>query len=179
MSFPKGDFYQNYKRNMRKLILILLVLGALSACQSNEAPVIEEAEASSDVVLYDSLKAIKYGADDYGMKTYVMAFLKKGANRDLDSTYAVELQMAHLKNITRMAEEGKLVVAGPFLGDGDLRGVYIFDTPSVETAEEWTATDPAIQAGSLAMELQQWYGSAALVALNEVHRTLQKVGITD
>ena len=41
------------------------------------------------------------------MKKYVMAFLKKGPNRDLDSAHANELQIAHLKNINRMAEEGK------------------------------------------------------------------------
>jgi len=129
---------------------------------------------ATDDVIYDSVAAKKYGADDYGMKKYVMAFLKRGPNRELDSAKAAELQMAHLKNIDRMAEEGKLVLAGPFFGKGDLRGIYIFNVSSIEEAEQLTNSDPAIQAGSLEMELMEWYGSAALMEVNDLHKTLSK-----
>ncbi|MEO1438050.1 MAG: YciI family protein [Bacteroidota bacterium] len=127
---------------------------------------------------YDSVKAKAYGADQYGMKSYVMAFLKAGPNRDLDADAAAELQKAHLKNIGRMAKEGKLLIAGPFLDNGDIRGIYIFDVPTIEEAEALTNTDPAIQAGSLVMELKPWYGSAALMAVNDIHSTLQRQSIT-
>ena len=123
---------------------------------------------------YDSLKAAKYGADDYGMKSYVMAFLKKGPNRDLDSNKAYELQRAHLDNIGKMAEAGKLVLAGPFFGNDDLRGIYIFNVESIEEAQALTATAPAIKAGSLVMELKQWYGSAALLEVGEIHSSISK-----
>lgn len=116
----------------------------------------------------------KYGADDYGMKKYVIAFLKKGPNRDLSPEKAQELQMAHMENIGKMAAENKLVLAGPFFGDGDLRGLYVFDVRTIEEAEALTKTDPAIQAGSLTMELKEWYGSAALMAINEIHNQLEK-----
>jgi uncharacterized protein YciI len=108
------------------------------------------------------------------MKTYVMAFLKKGSNRDLDSTKRAELQKAHLKNISRLAEEGKLVLAGPFYGDGEIRGIYIFDVESIEEARVLTETDPAIKAGSLEMELLKWYGTAALLEVNEISKSLAK-----
>jgi uncharacterized protein len=126
---------------------------------------------------YNADVAQKYGADEYGMKKYVMAFLKRGSNRDLDPEKANELQMAHLKNIGRMADEGTLVLAGPFLGDGDLRGIYIFNVQTIEEAKALTNTDPAIQAGSLVMELREWYGSASLMAINEIHRTLEKKSV--
>ncbi len=118
---------------------------------------------------YDSSLASKCGADQYGMKKYVMAFLKKGPNRDLDSTKSAELQNAHMANIGKMAEAGKLVVAGPFFGKGELRGIYIFNVSSIEEAESLTNSDPAIQAGSLEMELVEWYGSAALMTINDLH----------
>lgn len=123
---------------------------------------------------YDSLLAQQYQADDYGMKTYVMAFLKRGPNRDLPKEERDQLQAAHLANIGRLAEEGKLIIAGPFYGDQDLRGIYIFDTDSIEEAQMLTATDPAIAAGSLQMELLKWYGSAALMAVPKVHERLAK-----
>lgn len=146
------------------LLIVTLLTSTIAFSQNsdNEKPV------------YDAAKAAEYGADAYGMKKYVMAFLKRGPNRDRSPEEAQALQKAHLENITRLAEEGKLVLAGPFFGDGDIRGIYVFDVQTIGEAEELTNTDPAIQAGSLVMELKEWYGSAALVAVGEIHETLQK-----
>ena len=75
------------------------------------------------------------------MKTYYMAFLKRGPNRSQDSTEAAQLQEAHMKNIQRMAEDGRLVLAGPFLDDGNIRGIYVFDVESMEEAKALTESD--------------------------------------
>lgn len=152
------------------------------SCQSsdNKAIIEEVAEdlsthkVENTINGFDSIKAYEYGADEYGMRKYVMAFLKKGPNRDRDSAEAYDLQMAHLENIGKMAEEGKLVLAGPFMDDGELRGLYIFNVETVEEAKALTETDPAIQAGSLVMELIPWYGSAALVGVNAEHKRVAK-----
>ncbi len=123
----------------------------------------------------DSVLANQLGADDYGMKTYVMAFLKKGRKRwMIDSVTASKLQKAHMENIGRLANEGKLVVAGPFEDNTDLRGIYIFDVKTIEEAKKLCETDPAIQAESLAMELHPWYASAALMKTVEIHKTIAK-----
>ena len=123
---------------------------------------------------YNPELAKQLEADDYGMHQYVMAFLKRGPNRELPPEEAAKLQRAHLDNINLLAEEGLLVLAGPFMDSGDLRGIYIFDVPTVEEAKRLTETDPAIQAGSLVMELKPWYGSAALLKMNEIHQTIAK-----
>ena len=117
---------------------------------------------------YDSLLAQELGADDYGMRRYVMAFLKSGPNRSQDSVEAAAMQRAHMDNINRMAEEGQLVLAGPFLDDGPLRGIYVFDVETIDEARALTETDPAIEAGRLEMELHPWYGSAALMKVGEI-----------
>ena len=124
---------------------------------------------------FDQELAESLGADDYGMRQYVMAYLKAGPNRDRPPEEAAELQAAHMANIGRLAEEGKLALAGPFLDNGEVRGIYIFATDSIEEAREWTASDPAIKAGSLEMELHPWYGSAALMQVNETHGKLSKI----
>ena len=159
----------------RKLpvILMVILIFILSACRCKSG----RTEQSKGKTVYDSLKAKKYGADKYGMKKYVMAFLKKGPNRNLDSAQSAKLQMAHLKNIIRMANEGKLVLAGPFLDDGNLRGIYIFNFSTIEEAKKLAESDPAIKAGSLTMELKEWYGSAALMEVNKIHKSLSKVEI--
>jgi uncharacterized protein YciI len=123
---------------------------------------------------YDAALAARLKADDNGMKTYVMAFLKAGPNRNRPPQEAQKLQAAHRANINRLAKEGKLVLAGPFADDGALRGIYIFDVATVAEAEALTKTDPAIQAGQLEMELHPWYGTAALMTVPDLHATLEK-----
>ncbi len=79
-----------------------------------------------------------------------------------------------MANINRMAEEGKLVVAGPFMDDGEWCGIYIFNVTTVEEAKALTETDPAIQAGRLVMELHPWYGSASIVRISDLHKNIAK-----
>jgi len=125
-----------------------------------------------NMVKKDTALAKALGADEYGMKKYVIAFLKVGPNRDRTPAQAAELQKEHMANINRLAEEGSLVVAGPFLDSGPVRGIYIFNVETVEEAKKLTETDPAVKAQSLVMELHPWYGSAALMKVNEIHQTL-------
>ncbi|MBK7869344.1 MAG: hypothetical protein IPJ74_01010 [Saprospiraceae bacterium] len=157
---------------MKPILMLILVSSffLLTQCQQSAPTQTEQTTTELETITYDSLTAQKWGADEYGMKPYVMAFLKAGPNRDQDSLAAAQLQEAHMANITRMAEEGKLILAGPFLDDGDIRGIYIFDVRTVEEAKALTETDPAIQAGRLVMELHPWYGSAAMMELNQLHK---------
>ncbi|MGH9366989.1 MAG: YciI family protein [Thermoanaerobaculia bacterium] len=67
------------------------------------------------------------GPGGYEMTTYYVGFLYKGPTWTPQSTPETQkLQEAHLANIRKMAQEGKLLVAGPFMDNGDLRGLYIF-----------------------------------------------------
>ena len=102
------------------LVALLALLAACSVSEQVPDDVEEGKEAAQPV--YDSELAQELGADDYGMKMFVFANLKRGPNRDLDPEAAAELQRAHLDNIGRLVESGKLVLAGPFGDDGDIRG---------------------------------------------------------
>ncbi len=147
------------------LCLLLLIVSLPAVSQQNQSPSAEK---------YNAELARRLGADDLGMKKYVIAFLKAGPVKLTDSVARAELLKAHLKNITRLSEEGKLIVAGPFLDDQPLRGIYIFDVAKLEEAKELTSTDPAIKAGTLVMELHPWYGSAGLNEIPKLHKQIQK-----
>jgi uncharacterized protein YciI len=124
---------------------------------------------------YDEALAQKVGADEYGMKKYVLAFLLRGDRVDeYTPEQRQEIQGAHMENIGKIAEMGKLVVAGPFFGNEDLRGLYIFDVQTLDEAKALTETDPAIQKGVLKMDLKEWYGSAALVLLADLYPKVTK-----
>ncbi len=146
-------------RKLFTLIFFLVVISATSFAQSK----------------YDEALAQKVGADEYGMKKYIFAFLLRGDRaNEYTPEQRQEIQGAHMANISKMAEMGKLVVAGPFFGNEDLRGLYIFDVQSIDEAKTLTESDPAIQAGVLKMDLKEWYGSAALVMLNELYPKVTK-----
>ncbi len=152
------------------IFLLLAILGFIGCAQETD----QNTNASTDEVNYDESLAAELGADEYGMRRYVMALLKSGPNRDQDEETAKKLQEGHMENIRKLGSEGKLIVAGPFLDGGDLRGIYIFDVPTIEEARELTETDPAIQAGRLKMDLHPWYGSAGLMRVNDIHSKISR-----
>jgi uncharacterized protein YciI len=90
------------------------------------------------------------------MKQYYMVFLIKGPNRNQDSATAAIIQKAHLENIGKLHEAKKLVVAGPFLDDQNMRGIFIFDVATEKEVIDLLNTDPAIIAGRLTYEIHPW-----------------------
>ncbi|PZX48652.1 YciI family protein [Algoriphagus chordae] len=127
---------------------------------------------------YDPELAAEVDADEYGMRKYVIAFLYRGDKVDEYSEQErTEIQAGHMANINRLAEEGKMVMAGPFFGNEELRGLFFFAVESLEEAQELTATDPAVKAGVLRMDLKEWYGSAALMLMVEMHSRVAKTEI--
>src|SRR6185295_613490 len=93
------------------------------------------------------------------MRTYVLGLIYRGPTRIEDEKASDDLQRAHLANNARLYKEGKLILAGPFRGDGDMRGLFLLDCETVEEAKVLCDTDPAIQAGTLRIELHPWYSA--------------------
>jgi uncharacterized protein len=112
---------------------------------------------------YDAALAKRLGADAYGMKSYVLLILKTGSNTTANQEETALAFRGHMENISRLSEEGKLIVAGPIgRNERNYRGIFIFDVDSIEDARDLVQTDPAVAAGLLEADLYSWYGSAAL-----------------
>ncbi len=148
-------------------VSLLLSIAATSAAQTAEKP---------KKTNFDAELAKKLGADDYGMKNYVFVILKTGPK---DAAYKgkerSDIFAGHMANIGRLAEEGKLTVAGPFgKNDKGYRGLYIFNTTTIEEAQRIVETDPAVKSGILIPDMTLWYGSASLMATPEIHKKIVK-----
>lgn len=118
--------------------------------------------------------AKKVGADKYGMRNYVIAFLRTGPAKIEDKAEVSKLFAGHLANINRLAAEGKLAMAGPFRKDPDFRGLFIFAVETVDEAKKLTETDPALKSGLLVADYHLWWGSAALMEVNSIHDKVQE-----
>ncbi len=158
-----------------KWLLFSILFLVITCKQENYSSTTANSHSNSSESTFNESLANELGADEYGMKSYVMAFLYRGDSRDNFSKNELDsLQTLHLKNIGELANSGKLAVAGPFLDEGNLRGIYIFNVSSVDEAEQLTNTDPSIKAGILKMELKPWYSSAALNQVNTIHQQIAK-----
>lgn len=91
------------------------------------------------------------------MKKYWMVLLKKGPNRNQDEALSALIQKKHIANIERLAKSGKMLVAGPFEDDGDLRGIFILDCADSAEADGLVKTDTAIMTGRLNYEIKAWW----------------------
>ena len=97
------------------------------------------------------------------MKQYFMVFLTAVPNRMQDSITAAKIQEGHLANITRLFNEKKMILAGPFMDKGIYRGIFIFDVATEDEVKQLLQTDPAIKAGRLDFEIHPWYGPGNIV----------------
>jgi acetyl esterase/lipase/uncharacterized protein YciI len=126
---------------------------------------------------YDSNLATKLGADDYGMKIYILVILKTGSNVSDNKALKDSCFSGHLNNINRLVKEKKLIVAGPMVkNEKSYRGIFILDVSTIEDANLLLETDPAIKAKFLEPELYEWYGSAALPEYLEASDKVWKIG---
>lgn len=165
--------------SLPSILLPTLLLAALGPARAQEAakPVPDDlprAAAPSSAPAFDAELARRTGADERGMRKYVLVILKTGPTRVPDGEARKAMFAGHFANMERLSEAGKLVLAGPFDKDpAGWRGLFVFAVDSVEEARALTATDPVIVNGEMVAEFHPWYGSAATMLLPELHETLQ------
>lgn len=123
---------------------------------------------------YDAKLAASLGADDYGMRQYVLVILKTGPKKMPAGKERDEMFKGHFANMKRLAAEGKLALAGPLDGKDGWRGLFVLSVKTIDDAKKLTETDPVIKEGEMVAEYHTYYGSAALMQVNDIHRKVQK-----
>ena len=124
--------------------------------------------------VYDAELAKSLGADERGMRPYVLVILKTGPKKMAAGDERNSMFKGHFANMGKLAGEKKLVLAGPLDGKEGRRGIFVFNTPDIDIAKTWVATDPVIINGEMEAEYHKFYGSAALMMVNEVHGKIEK-----
>lgn len=142
---------------------LLLLPGVAPAQTPGEAPTV-----------YDAALAQSLGADDRGMRSYVLVILKTGPTPVPAGPERDEMFKGHFANITRLAKDGTLALAGPLDGVDGWRGLFVMAVAEVEEAKKHVATDPVITKGEMVAEYHKYYGSAALMLVGRTHEKIIK-----
>lgn len=102
------------------------------------------------------------------MRGYWMGVIKRGPKyaEERSEVEAAALQKAHLDRIGEVAAEGKMILAGPFGPqegvDDPLIGLFLYTVKTREEAEALAASDPAVIAGRLRVEIVEWWGVSGI-----------------
>lgn len=95
----------------------------------------------------------------YLMQQYFIVFLKKGPNRSGSKAETDSLMTLHLAHLGRMYKEGYASISGPFGDDGDIRGITIYNTPTLEMTDSLARLDPMVKSGRLIVETHPWWAA--------------------
>ncbi len=157
---------------MTRILLALLGTAWLLCHAPANAQAAETAEATAS--RYDEALARSLGADDHGMRSYVLAILRTGPTPLPPGEERSAMFQGHFANMKRLVEEGKLVLAGPLDGVEGRRGIFVLAVTDIEEARRIVATDPVIEKGEMVADFHTYYGSAALMTINELHGKIAK-----
>ena len=158
-------------KDILKLIGVFFIITLLGSCEPKvereyivePCPEDEKPSMAAQIkqLKDDGFEIFDYVDDVTGdtliMQQYFMAFLKSGSNKDQSTEALDSLQQLHLGHLTRMYNEGFADVSGPFGDDGDVRGITIYNVPTMEIADSLANLDPMVQAGRIAIEIRPWW----------------------
>ena len=151
----------------RFALALLLVAVAATAAADDPA-------ASLSAAAHDAALAERTGADERGMRPYVLVILKSSTTPMPKGEARDAMFRGHFANMERLAKDGKLVLAGPLDGVDGWRGLFVLAVDDLDEARALVATDPVVAQGEMVPELHKYYGSAALMLVNDLHAKLQK-----
>jgi uncharacterized protein len=156
---------------MKRINLVLLGIALMISCKNEMnndiAPTLKEVKKSQKQIK-EELTSKGFQTFDYVdaktkdtilMQQYFMAFLKSGHTRSQTKEEADSLQTLHLAHLSKMYDLGYADISGPFGDNGDIRGITIYNVPTLKMADSLANSDPMVKAGRLIIEIHPWWAA--------------------
>jgi uncharacterized protein YciI len=151
--------------SVKRIVVLAMIVGGFAYAAQGHA----QSAGASTPPAFDAELARSLGADEHGMRRYVLVILKTGPTPVPQGPERDEMFRGHFANMQRLSEQGKLALAGPLDGVDGWRGLFILATEDLEEAARLVATDPVIIKGEMIAEYHKYYGSAALMLVRDAH----------
>lgn len=152
---------------MARLVALASTVGLFCAAAQAYAQSAPPPPPARDVELAKTV-----GADERGMRSYVLVILKTGPTPVPAGPERDAMFRGHFANMQRLSVAGKLAYAGPLDGVDGWRGLFILATDDIEEARRLVATDPVVVEGEMVAEYHKHYGSAALMLVRDAHERI-------
>lgn len=107
------------------------------------------------------------------VRDYVFVFITTGPLRTPTPEQSQEAMRGHFANMQRLADEGKLLIAGPFADPRptpDHRGLFVMDETEVAKGLELANTDPAAVMGVFVMSAHRFTTDRPLTDLPRLEK---------
>ena len=158
---------------MKNLLYLIITSVLVSSCivyqkGENGKPGSQGKNADETVTTQEKNKKLadSLGADERGMKTYMLVNLKTGLKdaEITDKTQRSELFKGHFSNMEAMEKAGKLKLAGPFATKNNLqyRGIFLIDAKTEEEVKTLLQGDPTIKNGIFEVEILPWWSGCCV-----------------
>ena len=140
----------------------LVLLNAKDSSQAKEwmkdDPYVKSGLLSVDVLPWLFQNVFKKAPDLLDIEKIWFGILERPKNAPQYPAAKLEiLQSGHLANIAKMANDGILASAGPFLTDENRRGIFIFFSKDINQISRAVAKDPLIQSKRLELKIMPWW----------------------
>lgn len=136
---------------MKNIIVTLICLMCTSTLFAQEGDTTDTQEPETF--------EMQQGDTTYVMQKYFIVFLKSGPERSQNEEEAQAIQKQHLAYLGKIYEKGKTSITGPMGDDGDIRGIVIYNTATMEEAKKLAEQDPAVKSGRLVVEVHPWWAA--------------------
>lgn len=148
---------------MNKLVLTALAVTFLSCNLKKEKTKatnqpISELDTAAVKTNHETFE-YKEGDTTYIMQKYFLVLLKKGPNRNQDSTEVAKIMEAHLAHLSWLDKTGKISLAGPSENHETVSGFVLYNTETQQEADSLAKLDPAVKAGRLEVETLPWWAA--------------------
>ena len=113
-----------------------------------------------------------YPASPTAERDYVFVLLKTGPATGLSPDAQREAFAGHFSNMERLADEGELLIAGPYMPPkpADHRGLFVIDETTIDAGMAHAATDPTTKAGIFVLEGRLFTTDAPLTDLPRLEK---------
>ena len=98
----------------------------------------------------------------YEMGTFYVCLLIKPANFSV-SQAPQQLIQNHFKHVQALIANGKAAVAGPFVDDNRIAGVFVLNAASPEEARALEEADPLVKEGGFSIEVLKWWAAKGIM----------------